>query len=298
MILFRTRGPNVRVSLHSRTLPSSSITTTREQSISSRTTRTTVCSKPRRNVQLSAAGASCSWHSAPATNRSFTPPTFSYTARLPAHHRRMLMSPHDQDVWIVPATHGGRKIRVTSTTTIAFWCPRWEMARLRTQPTLTLVHATEPLAISARQFLPLDRTARIQERCFVMQLRRCGSVAAAHDEARCSPEAASRTPGHLLLPTLLQAIKDHSLRMKTAQQKNEAAQPLFMYLALHNTHAPLEAPWSYVAPYAVMSCSCYNKSAWRQHQYTLLMLKRRRKSGLKTFTEQLSAAWFPSSTRP
>ncbi len=27
-------------------------------------------------------------------------------------------------------------------------------------------------------------------------------------------------------------------------------QPLFLYLALHNTHAPLEAPWDYVRPYA------------------------------------------------
>ena len=29
-----------------------------------------------------------------------------------------------------------------------------------------------------------------------------------------------------------------------------AGTPLFMYLALHDTHAPLEAPWKYVSPYA------------------------------------------------
>eukprot|EP00038_Savillea_parva_P017558 m.20799 g.20799 ORF g.20799 m.20799 type:complete len:673 (+) comp3829_c0_seq1:86-2104(+) len=29
-----------------------------------------------------------------------------------------------------------------------------------------------------------------------------------------------------------------------------ADQPMFMYFAMHDTHAPLEAPWEYVAPYA------------------------------------------------
>lgn len=32
--------------------------------------------------------------------------------------------------------------------------------------------------------------------------------------------------------------------------QHDATVPLFMYLALHNTHAPLEAPWPYVAPFA------------------------------------------------
>ena len=33
-------------------------------------------------------------------------------------------------------------------------------------------------------------------------------------------------------------------------EAHDPAVPLFMYLALHNTHAPLEAPWPYVAPFA------------------------------------------------
>ena len=33
-------------------------------------------------------------------------------------------------------------------------------------------------------------------------------------------------------------------------EAHDVAVPLFLYLALHNTHAPLEAPWPYVAPFA------------------------------------------------
>lgn len=37
-------------------------------------------------------------------------------------------------------------------------------------------------------------------------------------------------------------IHEHAAKRST--------QPVFMYLALHDTHAPLEAPWTYVALYA------------------------------------------------
>ena len=41
-----------------------------------------------------------------------------------------------------------------------------------------------------------------------------------------------------------------AVRVVEAHDTRPGASPLFMYLALHDTHAPLEAPWAYVAPYA------------------------------------------------
>ena len=46
--------------------------------------------------------------------------------------------------------------------------------------------------------------------------------------------------GELFARAAVRAIEEH----------DAAASPLFMYLALHNTHAPLEAPWRFVQPYA------------------------------------------------
>ena len=46
--------------------------------------------------------------------------------------------------------------------------------------------------------------------------------------------------GELFAREAVNAIRDH----------DASASPLFLYLALHNTHAPLEAPWKYVRQYA------------------------------------------------
>eukprot|EP00750_Incisomonas_marina_P028583 INCI6776.3.p1 GENE.INCI6776.3~~INCI6776.3.p1 ORF type:complete len:662 (-),score=84.07 INCI6776.3:69-2054(-) len=56
--------------------------------------------------------------------------------------------------------------------------------------------------------------------------------------------------GHLFSDAAVQVIHQHGARIREAEKHRLASQPLFMYIALHNTHAPLEAPWPYVAPYA------------------------------------------------
>jgi arylsulfatase A-like enzyme len=75
--------------------------------------------------------------------------------------------------------------------------------------------------------------------------------------------------GHLFSDAAVQAINKHAARIRESRSRSSdnsnpntrpepevaaaapaPAQPLFMYLAMHNTHAPLEAPWQYVAPYA------------------------------------------------
>ena len=48
--------------------------------------------------------------------------------------------------------------------------------------------------------------------------------------------------GLLFANEAVRVIHEHAAKRST--------QPMFMYLALHDTHAPLEAPWTYVAPYA------------------------------------------------
>jgi len=48
--------------------------------------------------------------------------------------------------------------------------------------------------------------------------------------------------GLLFADEAVRVINEHSVKRPT--------QPMFMYLALHDTHSPLEAPWPYVAPYA------------------------------------------------
>jgi hypothetical protein len=47
--------------------------------------------------------------------------------------------------------------------------------------------------------------------------------------------------GYLFAREAVRVIDSHDL---------SGPSPLFMYLALHNTHAPLEAPWSFVEPYS------------------------------------------------
>jgi arylsulfatase I/J len=43
---------------------------------------------------------------------------------------------------------------------------------------------------------------------------------------------------------------EEAVRVIDEHSAVRATRPLFMYLALHDTHAPLEAPWSFVEPYA------------------------------------------------
>ena len=52
----------------------------------------------------------------------------------------------------------------------------------------------------------------------------------------------TRYTGLLFADEAVRVINEHSVKRPT--------QPMFMYLALHDTHSPLEAPWPYVAPYA------------------------------------------------
>ena len=40
------------------------------------------------------------------------------------------------------------------------------------------------------------------------------------------------------------------VRVVEEHARDYAGRPAFLYLSMHNTHAPLEAPWHYVAPYA------------------------------------------------
>lgn len=57
--------------------------------------------------------------------------------------------------------------------------------------------------------------------------------------------------GYLFSKYATKVIRDHGVRMRNAKHNKLNPSSLFMYLALHNTHAPLEAPWPFVAPYAV-----------------------------------------------
>jgi arylsulfatase I/J len=43
---------------------------------------------------------------------------------------------------------------------------------------------------------------------------------------------------------------EEAVRVISSHAVNRPQVPMFMYFALHDTHAPLEAPWQFVAPYA------------------------------------------------
>jgi arylsulfatase B len=43
---------------------------------------------------------------------------------------------------------------------------------------------------------------------------------------------------------------EEAVRVIEEHATTRPALPMFMYLALHDTHSPLEAPWSFVEPYA------------------------------------------------
>jgi len=97
-----------------------------------------------------------------------------------------------------------------------------------------------------------DPTHDMFHKCFLISLTAASGVAnTAFQSALCTREPLANTTwtARDLVGTYT-GDSFSAYAVRAIERVPTDGRPLFMYLALHNTHAPLEAPWSFVAPFA------------------------------------------------
>eukprot|EP00041_Stephanoeca_diplocostata_P036965 m.1375855 g.1375855 ORF g.1375855 m.1375855 type:complete len:654 (+) comp24961_c0_seq4:97-2058(+) len=106
----------------------------------------------------------------------------------------------------------------------------------------------------------VDPTSHNYHRCFFISATNNSGVANEGFTSAICFRNTTAPPAHQEGVTTIPAVgkngtytgilfADEAVRVVREHAVEYATQPLFMYYAMHDTHAPLEAPWSYVAPY-------------------------------------------------